>query len=32
MYQKLTPYDRLTQVPLGIYHVILTIDAAHAPN
>ena len=25
-------YDRLTQVPLGIYHVILTIDTAHAPN
>jgi Zn-dependent M28 family amino/carboxypeptidase len=25
-------YDRLAQVPVGLYHVILTLDAAHAPK
>jgi hypothetical protein len=25
-------YDRLVQVPVGLYHIILAIDAAHAPE
>ena len=25
-------YDRLAQVPVGLYHIILAIDAAHAPE
>jgi Zn-dependent M28 family amino/carboxypeptidase len=25
-------YDRLAQVPVGLYHIILAIDAAHAPK
>ena len=25
-------YDRLTQVPVGLFHILLSIDAAHAPK
>ena len=25
-------YDKLAQIPVGLYHVILAIDAAHAPK